>query len=131
MRIAGVPRTDHPRTGEAGFLKQLPAHKKALEQDVAQAWHLVQDAPQVNGRDLVGLAVGVRHTADQRRSTREHVDIASELAGSVQGDADLAPGRTLGDFHFSVLHDEELEIALACGEQCLAGFERLARCETA
>ena len=129
MRVFRKPRTDHPRSDEAGLFEHLAAHQESAQQDIAQLRHVTQDAAQIGGRDLVNLAVAVGDAADDRRAAGEHVDVAGELAGSVRDNELVGAGGAFIDADLAALDDEELEVALAEGEQRLARLERVERRE--
>jgi hypothetical protein len=123
MRLRREARADDPEALEALVQQQVPPHEKGLDDGLAEIGELVHRPAQLTGAELHDPAVGGGLRGHQRAPAREHVHVAGELAGLVHRDLAGRAARVLDDLDRPLDHDEEAEIAVAFGEQDLAGAD--------
>ena len=121
MRLRREPRSDDPHAHEPPAQQQGAAHEKRLDEHLPELRDFVDGSPQLAGAHLDDLAVFLDASGDERAAAREHVDVAGELAGKMHANEPLLAARMLHDCDRALYHDVEAEIAVALGEQDVAG----------
>src|SRR5262249_60591893 len=85
-RVGGRVRADHAQAGEApGVAEELPAGDERPEDDVGEAWVLIQHCAQGRLRHLVHVGRTAGVAADDRRSAGDLGDVAGEIPRFVDG----------------------------------------------